>query len=66
MVRRQLVPLKSYLNYLYFSVVTFTTLEYGDFRPIGRLRFLASVEALFGIFFVALSIFAFARKTGGR
>ncbi len=61
-----LVPVGDYWNNLYFSVVTFTTLGYGDFRPIGTVRILASVEALLGIFLIALFIFAFARKTGGR
>jgi len=65
-VGQQIVPLKGYLNYLYFSVVTFTTLGYGDFRPIGSCKILSSIEALLGIFFVALFIFAFARRTGGR
>ncbi|MBS1530809.1 MAG: two pore domain potassium channel family protein, partial [Bacteroidetes bacterium] len=36
------------LNSLYFSVVTFTTLGYGDLSPIGFLRFFAGLEALFG------------------
>lgn len=33
---------------LYFSVVTWTTLGYGDFQPIGYARGVASIEALFG------------------
>lgn len=61
-----LLPVESYWNNLYFSVVTFSTLGYGDFRPIGKIRVLASIEALLGIFFIALFIFTFARKTGGR
>lgn len=61
-----LVPVDDYWNNLYFSVVTFTILGYGDFRPIGKIRVLASIEAFLGIFFIALFIFAFARKTGGR
>ena len=65
-VGEQIVPLQGYLNYLYFSVVTFTTLGYGDFRPIGGCRVLASIEALLGIFFVALFIFTIARRTAGR
>jgi hypothetical protein len=35
-------------NSMYFSVVTFTTLGYGDLSPIGFLRFFAALEALFG------------------
>ncbi len=33
---------------LYFSIVTWTTLGYGDFKPIASLRLLAGAEALFG------------------
>ncbi len=61
-----LIPVEDFWNNLYFSVVTFTTLGYGDFRPIGAVRVLASVESLLGIFLIALFIFAFARRTGGR
>jgi len=35
-------------NSLYFSVVTFTTLGYGDLSPMGFLKFFAALEALFG------------------
>ena len=51
-----LIPVEDYWNNLYFSVVTFTTLGYGDFRPIGKIRVLASLEAFLGIFFIALFI----------
>lgn len=61
-----LIPVGDYWNNLYFSVVTFTTLGYGDFRPIGTIKVLASIEALLGIFLIALFIFALARRTGGR
>jgi len=60
------VSVEDYWNSLYFSVVTFTTLGYGDFRPIGKVKILASIEAILGIFFVALLIITFARKTAGR
>lgn len=35
-------------DYLYFSVVTFTTLGYGDFRPCPGTRVIAAIEALAG------------------
>ncbi|GGI51092.1 hypothetical protein GCM10011425_23040 [Mucilaginibacter galii] len=35
-------------NACYFSIVTFTTLGYGDLSPIGGLKILAAIEALFG------------------
>ena len=47
---------------LYTSVITFTTLGYGDVRPIGLSRVVASVEAGFGIIMTALFIFVFTRK----
>jgi len=52
---------------LYFSVVTFTTLGYGDVHPLmGIGRLLAEIEAFSGVFLIALFIFTFARRTGGR
>ncbi len=47
---------------LYFSVVTFTTLGYGDFRPTEELRVWAAGEALIGAFLMALFVVAMARK----
>ena len=50
------------LDYEYFSVVTATTLGYGDYHPIGIGRVIASVEALFGMFMWAVFLTVFARK----
>ncbi len=41
---------------LYFSMVTFTTLGYGDLHPTAAMRFLAAVEALLGAFLMALFV----------
>jgi uncharacterized protein YjbI with pentapeptide repeats len=38
----------SFLDSLYYSTVTFTTLGYGDFYPLGFLRIFAAVEAFLG------------------
>ena len=46
---------------MYYSVVTFTTLGYGDIYPLGYSHLFASVEALTGAFFMALFV-VFARK----
>lgn len=48
---------------LYFSVVTFSTLGYGDLEPTGALaRAIAGLEALSGAFLVALFVFALGRQ----
>ncbi len=43
-----------YLISLYFSIVTWTTLGYGDFSPMPDIRFIASFEALLGQIYMAL------------
>ncbi|MGD2250954.1 MAG: pentapeptide repeat-containing protein [Candidatus Methanofastidiosia archaeon] len=47
----------------YYSVVTFTTLGYGDIHPIGYYSHaIAFSEAFIGAFFMALFVVVFARK----
>lgn len=41
---------------LYFSVVSITTLGYGDFAPAGVSRVFAGLDAVFGIVFIGYSI----------
>ena len=41
---------------LYFSVITFTSLGYGDFVPIGFAKILAASEVFFGLILVAISV----------
>jgi voltage-gated potassium channel len=44
-------------TFVYFSFTTFTTLGYGDIRPVGQLaRILCSFEAVVGQLFVAVLI----------
>ncbi|MFY8299538.1 ion channel [Pseudoalteromonas sp. SS15] len=50
------------LNSFYFSVVTFTTLGYGDITPIGFSRFIATVEAFTGSFSLALFVVVFVKR----
>ncbi len=57
----------NFFDCLYFSTITFTTLGYGDFRPLeGIGRILAGSEAFIGAFMMALFVYTFARRTGGR
>ncbi len=46
---------QSFGHCLYFSVVTFTTLGYGDFRPLGIFRYVAMTEGIFG--WLTMSLF---------
>ncbi|EPS8363860.1 ion channel [Vibrio cholerae] len=39
---------------LYFSIVTWTTLGYGDFQPLESMRLIAAIEALIGYLYSAL------------
>jgi len=50
------------LTCLYYSVVTFTTLGYGDIVPIGISRFFAALEAFIGSFTLALFVVVFVKK----
>ena len=49
-------------NCLYFSVVTATTLGYGDLHPVGWGKAIASAEAIFGMFMWAVFLAVFSRK----
>ncbi len=53
----------SFPTSMYFSIVTFTTLGYGDFSPIGFLgRAVASIEALSGLILTSLFLVTLVRK----
>ncbi|MGY3568910.1 pentapeptide repeat-containing protein [Vibrio sp. SCSIO 43135] len=51
-----------FFNAVYFSVVTFTTLGYGDISPVGIARFIAAFEAFLGSFTMALFVVVFVKK----
>ncbi len=56
-------------DYLYFSIVTFTTLGYGDLRPCANVtwaRMVASLEAFIGAFMIALFVWTLARRYVAR
>ena len=52
-----------FYNGLYFSVVTFATLGYGDVQPIGPVaRAIAGIESLLGSLLMALLVFVLTRR----
>lgn len=54
--------LNFFLSSLYYSVVTFTTLGYGDYTPVGISRLIAAAEAFTGSFTIALFVVVFVKK----
>ncbi len=52
-----------YLTHLYYSVVTFTTLGYGDFSPVeGASRAISAIQALLGLILTSLFLGTFIKK----
>ncbi|PCM44474.1 ion transporter [Marinobacter sp. ANT_B65] len=45
----------SFLDCVYFSFSTFTTVGYGDIEPVGDLRFLTGIEGLSGLVLITWS-----------
>lgn len=43
----------TFADCLYFSLVNYTSLGYGDLVPVGPLQFLAGLEALIGLVLIA-------------
>ena len=53
---KQVIPVKEFSTSLYFSIVTWTTLGYGDLKPLEDFRLLAAVEALMGYVYMAILV----------
>jgi hypothetical protein len=55
-------------DYLYYSIITFTTLGYGDFIPKAAFlpRLIAASESFIGAFMIGLFIFTLARRYSAR
>jgi hypothetical protein len=58
----------AFADHIYYSVITFTTVGYGDFVPkaVAYFRLLAASEAFIGIFIMGLFIFTLSRKYAAR
>lgn len=54
--------LSAVADYLYFSIITFTTIGYGDISPNGFSKILAASEGFIGVFMMGAFSVTFARK----
>ncbi len=55
--------LEHLLKTLYFSAITFATIGYGDFHPVGFLTmFLAAVEGIIGVLLIATFLVTLTKK----
>jgi len=60
------VAKSDFISAIYFSIVTFTTLGYGDLKPAADFRLWAASEALVGGILMGLFLFTLARRASGR
>jgi hypothetical protein len=51
-----------YMTCVYYSVITFCTIGYGDIVPVGYSRPIAAIEGFIGAFNIALFIVVFSKK----
>lgn len=61
-LKEGIVANPGFFEALYFSVVTFTTVGYGDVIAVGLSRIVAVLEAFCGVFITPLFIVALSRK----
>ncbi|WFD11315.1 potassium channel family protein [Tepidibacter hydrothermalis] len=47
---------------LYFTIITFTTIGYGDISPIGWLRIVAGIEGFLGVFLTSSFLVALSKR----
>ncbi|MBN2120434.1 MAG: hypothetical protein JW734_05210 [Candidatus Omnitrophica bacterium] len=51
-----------FIDSLYFSVITFTTVGFGDVLPVGLNKLTVTLEAFCGVFFMPLFVIGLSRK----
>lgn len=49
------MPAPGFLDYVYFSAMTYTTVGFGDIVPTGAIRFVTGTEALTGLVLITWS-----------
>ncbi len=49
------LEMQSFLDYIYYSAVVYTTVGFGDLIPIGPIRFMTGMEALLGLVMITWS-----------
>lgn len=49
-------------NALYFTIITFTTVGYGDITPLNWMKLVVSLESFLGVFFTASFVVTLSRR----
>jgi hypothetical protein len=49
-------------DFLYFDIITYTTIGYGDIHPAGWLKLYAGLEGLIGVLLISLLLVTAAKK----
>lgn len=56
------ILIRKFGNVFYFTMMTFTTVGYGDISPLSFMKVAAGIEGLMGIFFTSSFVVALSRK----
>ena len=56
----------SFMDALYFSIITETTLGYGDITPVGFARFLSCIQVIAGLVFAGIAVAKITSASGKK